>query len=177
MEELYIARLPKTLSGTIAAGLTDLAAIEADKRYKVYMGTWHKTADDVMEGEEEEIPWNEPEAGELAEQVTQPECFCCFAGAVMSQTFEVPIYETAEPADFEEWGKLTALDYVRTGSLDLAIIEFYSVTGSHKYTQQEMRAKRNILPSLIKVTRYEDDKIKWRKDMEAIVKQLAEKGL
>lgn len=89
--------LPDTLSGLIDVALTDLRAIEQDKRYVVDMIQWHR-----------------PAGGR---------CYVCLAGAVMAQELGVALDAYCWPSTVSDdlAFKLLALEYLRSGKVRLAM--------------------------------------------------------
>lgn len=86
--------LPDKPSDLIELALADLAAVEADGRYKVHMNMWH-----------------EPRSGF---------CAVCFAGSVMAKTLGTNPGKCTAPIDYDEntRDKLVALDGFREGYIE-----------------------------------------------------------
>lgn len=105
--------LPTRLSDGIELAISDLEKIEASKLYRVEMGDWYAMPDATESGL----------------------CEVCLAGAVMAQTFEVPIDDesTITPDSFEPEleSKLEAYDSLRSGDIGDAIRYWYMHDDQH----------------------------------------------
>lgn len=98
--------LPDTMSDLILLALTDLIAVEKQKkRFTVDMGTWH----------EPEEKYNQDEG----ENVKTGRCIVCFAGSVMAQTLKEQDDHDVSPESFdlETRNKLNAIDSLRQGDI------------------------------------------------------------
>lgn len=89
--------LPDKPSELIELALDDLAAVEADDRYKVDMDTWHN-----------------PRTGF---------CAVCFAGSVIAKTLNTNPRNFRAPRDYDEdtRDKLSALDEFRDGQISCGL--------------------------------------------------------
>ena len=161
------SKLPDTLSQTVYTALCDMAEVEADSEYKVWMSTWHSNKEEV-----DKLVIADPKHGKAR-------CYVCFAGAVMAKTFEIPQTQTITPSDFEDNDKLYALDHIREGNIQLAIRTFHDRNGLHEGEpiSKEIDKKLQTLPYTVPVNQYEDDPVAWREDMHEIIKKLVEAGL
>lgn len=133
--------LPDKPSDLLELALSDLEKVEGSSRYKVYMYTWH-------------VPQK------------RSVCQVCMAGAVMAKTLKADRFKRHSPEDFENdtKKKLTALNYFRTGLLDLAL---------------EVLGIDHPL-SLVKstwVASYQTDREQFKKDMRDIIEALKGEGL
>lgn len=142
--------LPDLPSAILRLAMADLEKVENDPRYTVHMSDWHS----LYEGEEE---------GETL-------CHVCLAGSVMAKTMEVPIDLATDSSffnlegTFEDWRKLTMLDFLRTGCIAAAL------DWVHKELPESM-------PSKIAVTDYADSPIEFKYEMEKIATMLEDAGL
>lgn len=85
-------RLPDKLSELLYIALEDLEKVEADPRYKIDMGAWHRP---------------------------NGKCSVCAAGSVMAMRLGVGLDEPAHPGEFD-WdtdNKLMAINALRVGAL------------------------------------------------------------
>jgi hypothetical protein len=82
-------------SEMIRQALADLRLVEKDERYRISMGDWHS-----------------PGLG------SRP-CFVCLAGAVMAQKISPDV--ESDPHDFEDYGKLMAIDCFRLGAVAIGL--------------------------------------------------------
>ena len=89
-------------SELIRVAINDLKLCEADPRYAISMGEWHKPG--------------------------YFKCSVCLAGAVMAQTLNAPLTSEVKPIDFDghTYDVLTAVDLLRTGQVEQAL---YLITG------------------------------------------------
>lgn len=97
--------LPNVPSRLIKLALQDLQKCEGDPRYMVDMQHWHAR-----------LQTQRARGGPHAVV-----CRVCLAGAVMAQTLEFPVAETAVPGDTCWSSMLMALDAFRGGDLTLGL--------------------------------------------------------
>jgi hypothetical protein len=97
---MYTLELPDKASDLIEVALTELERVEADERYRVDMGLWHKP-----------IPYTDQNII----------CLVCFAGAVMSRVLPLDTDGKCNLFSPETNYKLHALDHFRAGNVDLAL--------------------------------------------------------
>lgn len=90
-------KLPNLPSDLLRLAVDDLTRVEADSRYRVDMGFWHK-------------PTTSPDNGGVV-------CGVCLAGAVMAKSLEAEINVSASPvnADDKTYNQLEALNSFRAG--------------------------------------------------------------
>lgn len=158
-------KLPNTMSGLLRVALADLIAVERLKKtYAINMKVWHK-------------PINEAPGDYFGPNIPDNKCVVCFAGSVMAMTLKVKPTEDIHLANNKTNGfdlgtiaKLEALDYLRQGIVREAAARLGIETN--------IRDKGPISGELmdVKVHRYEDDKVRFKKDMRKLADQLEAVG-
>lgn len=131
-------KLPDKPSALIRVALRDLEACEKDPRYEIEMDYWHQ-ANGV--------------------------CKVCLAGSVMAKSLGAPPDKSLGSYDFDEDGKLVALDYFRLGWIKDGL---YQMTGGPVPTS--LRKDRRIAS-------YSDDPADFKRDMNALADELEAQGL
>jgi hypothetical protein len=135
-------KLPDKLSELIRLALRDLAAVEANPTYKVSMcDSWHEPHGKV--------------------------CHVCLAGAVMAKTLATSPREDKVPYEYPDThtvSRLLALDYVRVGNVDFALVKL-------KLGIPETLTTSRIIPQ------YDDDPTEFRQAIETLADDLAAHGL
>ena len=88
---LHMTKLPEKLSDLLRLAVRDAQACEADPRYVLYMGEWHRRAG--------------------------AHCYVCMAGAIMAQTLGADAGANAMPIDFgtSTRMRLRNVDFLRKG--------------------------------------------------------------
>lgn len=136
-------KLPNKFSDLIEVALGDLKAVERSKQYRIGMNQdWHSPVH-RDDGEEQY-------------------CIVCFAGAVMAKTLGIADEENVTPSDFTDQdtqNKLKALDDLREGDITCAF-------------QRMEKGKPAGLAGGFPVTSYDDNPVKFKKDMKRLAEIL-----
>jgi hypothetical protein len=138
-------KLPNKLSNLILIALDDLRKAERSRDYKVDMYSWH-----------------------------QPNSVCkvCFAGSVMAFSLGTDSNTYTSPSRFAKktMGKLFALDDVRSGDFDAAML---NMDKSVKAADKAQEATRDIVVPEYSST----NRLRFHKVMRKAAKALAKVGL
>lgn len=143
-------KLPDLPSAMLRLAMEDLAKVEADPLYTVQMSDWHSR-------------YPREDDGRLV-------CHVCLAGSVMAKTLELPIDIADDTVwfsvenTFEDWRKLTMLDFLRSGLIEDAL----------DWVHKELPVG---VPSRIEVTEYTNNPVQFKMDMEDIATVLEANGL
>lgn len=146
--------LPSKLSDLMVLALRDLASVERLKGFVVEMQGWVNYYNDI--------------------------CEVCFSGAVMihAPEFQKASRHTGDqcwcPSMLPQTEKYYALNFVRCGNVNAALLELYCDSNSHRKRVCGYLAK---YPGYEEVIGYREDRKQWKKDMRRIIKQLREFGL
>lgn len=113
--------LPHTLWELLAVAKADAIAVAQDSRYTLAMGAWH-------------IP-------------TDSGCRVCLAGAVMARSLHAPRDLNINPGKYGGAldGKLSAINSVRMGAYDTALLEFYPALDQDDPEIKLLRARIELL--------------------------------
>lgn len=139
---------PKTLSDVpsefLQQALEDYDVVSKDPSYRVNMSSWHRPSYDGV-------------------------CEVCLAGCVMAKSFSASPQSNLMPSDltcgdFQTHKKLMALDSLRTGDLNGAMVDL----GFNK--------KRDSVEN-IPIETFHVNPFQWRSDMNRVVAALKEAGL
>lgn len=132
-------KLPDKPSALIRVALRDLEKCERSRQYRIDMSTWHRP---------------------------NGQCSVCLAGAVMSQTMQVPASKKIGPYDFKNQNiraKLFALNAFRGGFVGDGLTD--------------MGIENPLLTQTANVTSYNRDPIQFKSDMRRLASLLSKAGL
>ena len=99
--------LPDNLIDLLKLTVSDARKCQADDRYIMYMGTWHR-------------PVCAYDMTDIIKSKDVGKCFVCMAGGIIAQTFKQPITDSISPSDFgdDNYLKLDLIDDIRIGNWD-----------------------------------------------------------
>ena len=143
-----MTQLPDKPSALIRLALTDLRKVEKQPDiYAVNMYFWHRSYDDPVFKD------------------GRAQCSVCLAGAVMAKSLNVSPDCNVRPESFEAstYQKLMALDCFRKGDLRDGLMQ--------------LSLHRVVLPNGMRVADYDEDKVQFHSDMEALASILDARGL
>ena len=140
-------KLPDKLSDLIELSITDLEKCEASPDYRIDMEVWHTYRSE--------------------------NCYVCLAGAVMSQTLD---RDTKHDINWssEVDSELRALDSIRRGDLQRALMYFKALTIQEAYDQFEDVIK-NVDP--IEYAAYEINPEQFKQYLRKVANKLREYNL
>lgn len=171
-------KLPNKLSELIRVALKDLTWAEKQKNIEIDMSDFVDVI--TKNGNYVEGTYSALSKGKEIES-----CAVCFAGAVMIKSLDALIdgngsQDISSSVGEKNYGKVTALDWVRTGSIRAAVEQFYWDYEKNGYTIKGTKASDKIRAAgyeFTDVAQYELDKKAWRKDMLKIANKLERLGL
>lgn len=155
---------PEKLSAAIRLALHDLEIVEKDPRYSVDMNTWHSGSRYSSDGK----------------------CHVCFAGSVMavSREFDINYCMDAQGSPWDWKLVYHALDEVRRGRVSRALLYMFLLphNGEDMKNIKLLNGFRDEIvrmfflydPDLhtVQVTPYDEDPVKFKRDMEMIASRL-----
>ncbi len=154
-----MSKLSDVPSELINQAVCDLEKIEANPKYEVNMGVWHKPI----------IRWQD-------NAPTEPKCLVCLAGAVIACELGVLPHEYANiytHCSREEAQKLSALDDLRNGSIYMGL----RALGVDELVIDEVNT---VIMKPIQLstgwTHYENNPIEFKNQLRAIATKLKELG-
>lgn len=155
------AGLPDKLWQMLTLALADLSTVEKMKdTYVVEMNQWHSPGFTDIAEKPRDREWFGSNDG-----LTKPKSLCavCFGGSVMACTLKADHLENVTTEDFPPFiaCKLDACDSARTGEIIDALNQFY---GDWGFPESGL--------SHVDVPDYGEDRVGFRKGIQAMIKQL-----
>lgn len=191
---------PRKFSAAINMALADLRKIEKDKQYKVDMDAWHRPEFDfdipkIAASNYDMFDITYGTAETKMEFSTSVVCAACFAGSIMAKTLGAKPEEDVMAGSFgKRWYNVfLALDYLRIGDFDDAVMKFYAqnADGSDR-TVRGLNAIRKKLGAEVRedkydglvvkplenkpITEYHKDPAQFKRDMKKIANRLEKAG-
>jgi hypothetical protein len=142
-------KLPNKPSAIIRMALTDLSAVEKDKRYDINMCTWHSPLE-YDEGEQRK---------------NDPSCEVCMAGAVIANAGnDMNMSILPDMFDDATENKLLAIDCFREGDISRGL-DYLKID------------KPRFMAEWVEITGYYGNKTKFKKQMSELADVFEEYGL